>query len=67
LRLYNVNRYRRDNDGVSVDNVIVLRKKYDHTMHQLGKIGLSFKYAREIANDTSVVLFTTIAISLWRR
>ena len=58
-------RSRKDNDGVSVDNVILLRKDYDHTR----KDNLCSNYTklvsvsntlRAIANDTSVVLFTIL-------
>ncbi|PWU80825.1 MAG: hypothetical protein DLM72_10175 [Candidatus Nitrosopolaris wilkensis] len=72
MRLYNVDRCRKDNDGVSVDNVILFRKDYDHACED----DLCSNYAnlvsvsntlRAISNDTSAVLFTIIAKALWRR
>jgi hypothetical protein len=66
--LYNVDRSRKDNDGVSVGTGILLRKDYEHTR----KDNLYSDYAklvsvsntlRAISNDMSVVLFNIIAIA----
>jgi hypothetical protein len=45
MRLYNVNRSRKDNDGASGANVILLRKEYDHTR----KDNLCSNYAKLVS------------------
>jgi len=70
--LYNVDRSRKDNDRVSVDNVILFRKDYDHVREDnlcsnYAKLVSVSNTLRAISNDTSAVLFTIITIALWRR